>query len=330
MTDEMDRPSTILVTGATGLVGSNVCRLAAEAGHRVRALVRSPAAAAPLEAAGADVVTGDVTDPDSIMRAAKGVNGVIHTAALLGGTWTRATPEDFFRVNYEGAVAVLDAARPERLPTVLLSTYGILMWGETITEHSKTWPIGSQGSFYLNAKIATFYEGLARAAADIQPVSFVVPGCIYGPSLFPDRAFDPTSFDSALLRGLTGEMKQYVRMPTPWSFADDVATVALGALLRGRNGHSYLALGRSEEVMSLADLCNLAASIAGIPDRVENEDPGSDPKKYGTIGDHAQRVIAQPLFDSSVTNTELGVDPRPVAEGLTTTVEWFRSLGKLT
>jgi dihydroflavonol-4-reductase len=321
--------STILVTGATGLVGSNVCRLAVEGGHRVRALVRSPAAAGPLEAVGADIVLGDITDSESIRRAAKGADGVIHTAAILGGTWAKSTPEDFFRVNLEGSISVLDAARDEGIRSVLLSTYGILMWSERMTEHSKPWPIGSQSSPYIRAKLAMYYEGLARAAADTQTVSFVFPGCIYGPSLFGERALDPTSFDSALLRGLTGELKEYVRMTIPWSFSEDVATVALAAARQGRSGHSYLALGRPEEVMSLSAFCNLGASIAGVDHRVEEEDPASNPAKYGTMGQHAQRPVAQPLFDSSVTNEELGVQPSPLADGLRATIAWFRSLGKL-
>jgi nucleoside-diphosphate-sugar epimerase len=321
--------STILVTGATGLVGSNLCQLAVEAGHGVRAMVRSPAAAAPLEAIGAEAVTGDITDQDSIRRAAKGADGIIHTAAVLGGTWASSTPEEFFRINYEGSVVVLDVARDEGLPIVLLSSYGILVCSETMTEISKPWPIGSQSSPYIKAKIAAFYEGMARAAAGTQTVSFVFPGCIYGPSLFGERALDPTSFDSALLRGLTGELKQYVRMLIPWSYSLDVATVTLRALLRGRTGQSYLVLGRPGEVMSLAEFCNVGASIAGVEHRVEDEDPRSNPEKYGTMGQHAQKIVAEPLFDSSVTNAELGVEPTSLEDGLTATISWFRGLGKL-
>jgi dihydroflavonol-4-reductase len=328
---DLERPvSCLLVTGATGLVGSQVCRLAVDAGQRVRALVRSAGAAGPLEAAGAEVVVGDITDPDSVVRAAKGADAVIHTAAVLGGTWTPWTPEEFFQINHLGSVAVLDAAREAGLRSVVLSTYGMFVWHETITETSKPWPVGSQSSPYIQAKIATFYEGMARAAAGVQSVNFVVPGCIYGPSLLGERALsDPTSFNSALLRGLGGELRIYVRMRTPWCYSVDVAAVALAAALRGRNGQTYLAMGREAEVMSLADFCNLGASIAGIDHRVENEDPSSNPEKYRTIGRHAQRVVADRRFDSSATNAELGVEPLPLEQGLTATIEWMRNLGRL-
>jgi hypothetical protein len=82
--------------------------------------------------------------------------------------------------------------------------------------------------------------------------------------------------------------------------------------------------------MSLADFCNLGASLVGIGHRVEEEDPSRNPEKYGTMGRHAQKVVANPMFDSSVTNSELGVEPISVADGLTATIDWFRSEGKLT
>ena len=61
---------TVLVTGATGLAGANICKLLVDRGDRVRALARETADTAPLAALGVEVVTGDVTDADG--RAAGG------------------------------------------------------------------------------------------------------------------------------------------------------------------------------------------------------------------------------------------------------------------
>ena len=61
---------TVLVTGATGLAGANVCRLLLERGDAVRALARQGADTAPLAHLGVEVITGDVTDPDDVLRAA--------------------------------------------------------------------------------------------------------------------------------------------------------------------------------------------------------------------------------------------------------------------
>lgn len=73
---------SILVTGATGLTGHFVVEELLRRGHAVRALCR-PAAAGRI-AAGAEVVAGDLTDADSLARAARGVDAIVHTAVTRG------------------------------------------------------------------------------------------------------------------------------------------------------------------------------------------------------------------------------------------------------
>lgn len=76
---------TILVTGGTGLIGSNICRQLVERGDSVRALARPGSHIEPLQALGATVVEGDITDDASVRRAAEGCDAIIHSAAVLGG-----------------------------------------------------------------------------------------------------------------------------------------------------------------------------------------------------------------------------------------------------
>jgi len=96
-----------LVTGATGLVGSYIVdRLLAD-GWGVRALVRNPASATWLGAAGAELARGDLADPDSLRAAMAGCDTVFHCAALIGasGDWA-----SFQHANIDGTRAVVDAA----------------------------------------------------------------------------------------------------------------------------------------------------------------------------------------------------------------------------
>jgi nucleoside-diphosphate-sugar epimerase len=92
-----------------------------------------------LERLGVEVVQGDLTDRASIVRAVEGVDGIVHTAAVLGGTWAEHSPDEFRRTIYDGSVHVLDAAQTAGVPVVLLSTYGIFVFHETITETSRPW-----------------------------------------------------------------------------------------------------------------------------------------------------------------------------------------------
>jgi uncharacterized protein YbjT (DUF2867 family) len=83
----MFRPLTVLVTGATGKQGGALARLLLKREHRVLAFVRSPDSPAAVELAqrGAELVTGDFDDPDSIERAMMGVDAVFAMATPFQG-----------------------------------------------------------------------------------------------------------------------------------------------------------------------------------------------------------------------------------------------------
>jgi nucleoside-diphosphate-sugar epimerase len=97
----------ILVTGATGKVGSRfVPRLLAK-GYDVRILVRDPEKATALAALGAEVVAGDLFNSASLAPAVAGINAVIHLAALFR---TFTDNEGIIKTNHSGSVALGDAA----------------------------------------------------------------------------------------------------------------------------------------------------------------------------------------------------------------------------
>jgi uncharacterized protein YbjT (DUF2867 family) len=96
----------ILVTGGTGFVGPKIVhRLRAEE-RPVRALVRDPEGGRALAAWGCELARGDVTDRESVRRAAEGCEVVVHLVAILQGK-----PEDFERIMVQGTRHVLQAAQ---------------------------------------------------------------------------------------------------------------------------------------------------------------------------------------------------------------------------
>ena len=217
----------ILVTGATGSVGGNVCRLAAARGIDVRALVRPGSAVDTLVALGVEPVVGDVTDRASLDVASRGVDGVVHCAAQIGGTWSTAEPKDFEAVNQRGTINVLDAAQAAGAArTVVLLSAVVNDRRVTATETSPIAPLETSNSPYLRTKLAAYYEGMARAARGVD-VNFVVPGGVYGPTPLVERALVPTIFTGTLLMAARGELRRYLPMPIPWVLAEDVADIAL-------------------------------------------------------------------------------------------------------
>jgi nucleoside-diphosphate-sugar epimerase len=97
----------LLVTGATGKVGSRfVPRLLAK-GHEVRILVRDPAKASALAELGARVMVGDLYNPDTLPPAAESIDAVIHLAALFR---TFNDNEGIIKTNHAGTVALANAS----------------------------------------------------------------------------------------------------------------------------------------------------------------------------------------------------------------------------
>jgi nucleoside-diphosphate-sugar epimerase len=114
----------ILVTGATGKVGSRLARRLAKRGDHVRALVRDPARAGDL--AGIELVTGDLLDVASLAAALRGVDAVVHCAAFFRG----ATPEQAHAVNDLGTQHLANAATAAAVKRFVFTSTG-LVYGPT-------------------------------------------------------------------------------------------------------------------------------------------------------------------------------------------------------
>jgi len=101
----------ILVVGATGLLGSEICRHLCVAGHSVRALVRANSARdriSAVESAGAATTIGDLKNPASLSQACEGVSAVITTAS---STLSRQEGDSIETVDRQGHLHLIDAAK---------------------------------------------------------------------------------------------------------------------------------------------------------------------------------------------------------------------------
>ncbi len=101
----------VLVVGATGLVGMEVCRRLRADGEQVRALVRGTSASAKIEALGsfgAELWPGDLKDPDSLRRACQGVNAIVSTAS---STLSRQPGDSIASVDAQGQLNLVSAAK---------------------------------------------------------------------------------------------------------------------------------------------------------------------------------------------------------------------------
>ena len=273
---------TVLVTGATGLAGANICKLLTERGDHVRALARETADTAPLAALGVEVVTGDVTDADAVVRAARGADSAIHCAALLGGASQNLA--DFEAVNINGTKNVLDAAEAVDLRRVVAVSTGTFFDTAGGLDREDA-PVTKEPSSdpYTITKMAAFLDAMARAEKGRDVVS-THPGAIFGPSPVASNALGTTSFNRVLLSAARGRIERYLKFPVSWVYGEDIARGCILALDKGVSGERYMLDGRPEDVVSIANACNRMGQLAGLDHEVVDVEPSDDPELAKVFG----------------------------------------------
>jgi dihydroflavonol-4-reductase len=301
----------LLITGATGYLGSAVVHLAVRDGYDVRVVVRDAQRAAALLPAGVDVVVGDLADTAGLERAARGCSGVVHLAGSVGGT-----PEELRRANVDGTAAMLAAARAAGVERFVFTSSAAAVIDETglVAEEPVRPPALTDP--YSMSKVAA--EELVLAAAEDGPAAVVAsPVSIYGPS-----PLGAHSYNALFLAAARGEIEAVVDAPVGWVLAEDAAAGHLLALEKGVPGKRYVLCG---EVASFGRVLRTFARLAGGR-TVQVLPPGS------TLGPDADTFARRsevygrfpPVHVDDGGARGLGFAPRGIEEGLALTAAWLR------
>ncbi len=218
---------TVLVTGASGLVGSHVVEALVARGEPVRALVR-PAAREAAERLGAEAVVGDVSDPAAWPAAARGVRAIVHAAAIVQ---RRATWPQYVAVNVGGARLAAEAARTTGARLVHVSSVAVYSGSAaypTRSEHRDEEyafrPIEPLDYYGRSKRMAEEVVREAAAPGGIQAVA-LRPTVIYGER---DRLFTPRVLRALRLRVVPQIGAGTNRLACV--YAGNVAAAALAAL----------------------------------------------------------------------------------------------------
>lgn len=170
----------LLVTGATGLVGSHVWQYACERGIRTRALVRKAVDAQAFDLGDAEQVVGDLTDRESLRRAVKGATVIVHCAAKVGD-W--GPVDEYRQVNVRGLETLLEEAEAagSLRRFIHISSLGVYEardhYGTDETE-----PMTATGiDGYTLTKVESEQLVNRRIAEKQLPATVLRPGFIYGP-----------------------------------------------------------------------------------------------------------------------------------------------------
>ncbi|RLF34203.1 MAG: hypothetical protein DRN07_00545 [Thermoplasmata archaeon] len=151
----------VLVTGASGFIGTHVVTELLANGYGVRALARHH----KIDIEGVEVVRGDITKPESLLPAVDGVDAVIHNAAYAMDWGKRHL---FYRVNVEGTRNVAEACRKIGVMRMVLTSsagvYGFPNTTATITERSALRPLNAYGKSKLESeRVLTAYRDITAS-----------------------------------------------------------------------------------------------------------------------------------------------------------------------
>jgi len=172
----------VLITGASGFLGSYLTEMFLEAGHEVRALVRKTSKTASLERLGVEIAQGDLTNRESLERAVQGMEIVIHAAATMSGP-----AAEFVAASEQGTRSLLEVAENAGVRRfVQISSISVLSMakpprGESINEDT---PYESNPVFlgvYNKSKMAAERAALEYAEKGAMNVIVLRPGILYGP-----------------------------------------------------------------------------------------------------------------------------------------------------
>ena len=308
----------ILITGATGFIGSHLTELFVEKGFNVVAFDRYN----PNNHWGwledseykndIEVILGDIRDYDSVSKAMKGCDAVFHLAALIGIPYSYVSPLAYIRTNVEGAYNVLEAAKNLELQQVLITstseTYGTAQYTPIDEKH----PLVGQ-SPYSASKIAADQLAISYYRSFELPVKIVRPFNTYGPRQSA-RAVIPT----IIMQGLNGskDLKLGNLEPTrDLTFVKDTCN----AFLEIYRSEGFLGevtnVGMNSEI-SMGELLKEIMKIMAVDLPVVSEE-----KRIRPENSEVERLVCN---NEKLVNGSSWQPEYDLKRGLSETINWFQ------
>ncbi|RKP46564.1 hopanoid-associated sugar epimerase [Pararobbsia silviterrae] len=326
----------VLVTGASGFVGSAVVQAALARGYRVRAMVRATSPRENLRGLDIEVVEGDMRDPASMDRALDGVEVLFHVAADYR-LWAR-NPADIMRANADGTRVTMEAALRRKVERIVYtSSVATLRVKGATAPVDETSPSDEHQTIgvYKRSKVAAERIVERLVAEQGLPAVIVNPSTPIGP-----RDIRPTPTGRIIVEAAQGKIPAFVDTGLNLVHVDDCAQGHLLALDRGRVGERYILGGDDvplrDMLATIARLCGRKAPTISLPRwplypvalAAQGIASLTGKEPFVTV-DGLRMSQYRMFFSSAKARAELGYAARPFAEGLRDAVEWFRVAGYL-
>lgn len=333
----------VLVTGATGFVGSAVARALIARGHALRALVRPHSDRSNLVGLDVEEVEGDLRDAPSLARAVTGCDAVFHVAADYR-LWARE-PDDLYQNNVTGTINLFDEASKAGVERIVYtSSVAVLGLGSSSGSAGQVAPcdedtpvsLSEMIGHYKRSKFIAEDQVQRRIANDGWPVVIVNPSTPIGA-----RDVRPTPTGRVVLDASNGRIPAFVDCGLNVVHVDDVAEGHMLALEHGVIGERYILGGEDltlEQILGqVATLCGREAPRVRLPHwAVMPIALASETwcrllargEPLATV-DGVRMARKMMYFSSAKAKRELGYETRPAAKAIEDAVVWFRTQGRL-
>ncbi len=320
----------VLVTGATGFLGSWLTRRLLDEGFEVRVLARSKGKLEELSDLKLEVAEGDVTNFDSLDQACRGVSGVFHLAGLIA--YSRAQRSAMELVNVQGTKNMIRAIEKNGQPRMLhLSSVTAVGAGFKKTEilnEASPYNVGHLKLGYFetkhDAEIAVF-DAVRSGRLDAVAIN---PSTIYGPGDAKKGS------RSAQLKVARGKFPFYPPGGVNVVHVEDVVALCIKAFRTGVTGERTIACG---ENLTIEDTFIRIANLAGVkPPSIPL--PRAALFTLGKIGDALEAIgskgpintenawtsVLYHWFNHEKATRDFGFKPRPAQEALEASIRWSR------
>ncbi len=324
----------IFLTGATGFVGSHVARSLGAAGAELRLLTRKTSRTEHLEGLHADLVTGDLLQPENLRSAISGCDALVHVAADYR-LWV-PDPKTMYAANVEGTKALLRLARETGVGRVVytssVATMGFLSDGTVVDEQTPV-SIANMIGHYKRSKFLAEQEAMAAAHLG-QRVVILNPTTPIG----ADDA-KPTPTGRIVVDFLNRKFPAYVDTGLNLVDVQLVAAMHVAALDRGTSGERYILGGENLTLKQILDriaaMTGLPSPTMQVPHAVAMTFAFFDEWITGRILGHEPRATVEAvrmgkkkMFASSAkAERDLGYQVVPVDLALRSAIDWFRAHG---